>query len=300
MDASTRRLLIAVQLCFGVFPMLGKVAMEAFPPRTVLVWRLAVGFFAVGLLAWRRHGRAALPALSDLPALFVLSLLGITLNQLMFLEGLSRSTAVNAGLLMCLIPVVTCAAAVAARQERLTRRRTAGFVCAVSGVAWLFVQRGAALGDETLTGDLLMTLNGISYALYLVLAKPLLARLPQVVVLAWVFFFGLLTAPWFALDVDWLPAAAGPRHWWALAGVLLFPTVLAYIGNIVVLARTTASNTAAYVLLQPVIAAGLGIAVLGERPEPALLFSGLGVGAGLWLVSMPGRRRALAAKGESG
>jgi len=292
LDAPTRLLLIAVQLCFGVFPMLGKVAMETFPPRAVLVWRLLVGFCAIGLLAWRRHGRKVLPPLSDLPALFGLSLLGITLNQLMFLEGLSRSTAVNAGLLMCLIPVVTCAVVVIAGQERLTRRRAVGIACAVSGVAWLFVQRGASVGQETFAGDLLMTFNGISYALYLVLAKPLLKRLPQVVVLAWVFFFGLLTAPWFALDVDWIPSAAGPQHWWALVGVLVFPTVLAYVGNIIVLARTTASNTAAYVLLQPVIAGGLGIAVLGERPEPALLLTALGVGVGLWLVTMPARRRA--------
>ena len=292
MDAPTRQLLIAVQFCFGVFPLLGKVAMEAFPPRTVLVWRLLVGFTAIGLLAWRRHGRGVLPPLSDLPALFGLSLLGITLNQLMFLEGLSRSTAVNAGLLMCLIPVVTCAVVVIARQEQLTRRRAVGFACAVGGVAWLFLQRGASVGQETLDGDLLMTLNCVSYALYLVLAKPLLKRLPQVVVLAWVFFFGLITAPWFALDVAWIPRDASPQHWWALVGVLVFPTVLAYVGNIIVLARTSASNTAAYILLQPVIAGTLGIVVLGERPEPALLLTALGVVVGLWLVTMPPRRRA--------
>ncbi|MFT7465553.1 MAG: drug/metabolite transporter (DMT)-like permease, partial [Pseudohongiellaceae bacterium] len=97
--------------------------------------------------------------------------------------------------------------------------------------------------------------------------------------------------PWFALDVDWIPRDASAQQWWALGGVLLFPTVLAYIGNIIVLARTTATNTAAYVLLQPVIASGLAITVLGERPEPALLFTGLGVGVGLWLVSMPARPR---------
>jgi drug/metabolite transporter (DMT)-like permease len=293
MDADTRRLLIAVQFCFGVFPLLGKLAMEAFEPRAVLVWRLAVGSLALGLLVWKRHGRRMLPARRDLLPLFFLSLLGITLNQLMFLEGLSRSTAVNAGLIMCIIPVVTCALAVLLGQESLTGRRGLGIGCAVAGVAWLFVGRGASLADSTLTGDVLMTLNCICYSVYLVLAKPLVARMPQDVVLAWVFFFGLITAPWFALDVDWIATSAEPLHWWSLAGVLLFPTVLAYLGNIVVLARTTASNTAAYVLLQPIIAAGLGITVLGERPEPALIVTVVGVLVGLWLVSVP-RRRSLA------
>ena len=42
MDAATRRLLIVVQFCFGVFPAVGKIAMQpgAFSPTAVLVWRL--------------------------------------------------------------------------------------------------------------------------------------------------------------------------------------------------------------------------------------------------------------------
>lgn len=291
MDAATRRLLLAVQFCFGVFPVVGKVALRGFEPRAVLVWRLAAGSAVLlGLAAWR-HGRAALPARAELARLFGLSLLGVIVNQLLFLEGLKRTTAVNAGLLITVIPVATTAIAVALGRERPTLRRQAGMALAVAGVALLFLLRGATVGGDTLLGDAFIVVNAVSYSFYLVLAKGVLARLPQLVVVAWLFVFGLLTIPWVALDVAWVPARAEALHWAALAGVLLFPTVLAYLLNTIVLARTHASTTAAWVMLQPFVAAGLGIALLGERPGWREALTGACVLAGLWLVSVPPRAR---------
>jgi drug/metabolite transporter (DMT)-like permease len=293
MDRKTRDTLILVQVCYGLFPWLGKEAMLAFEPRAVLIWRLMAGTVVLGAAAVLRHRRAALPGPRDLLALAGLSVLGISVNQLLFLEGLQRSTAVNAGLIMCLIPVVTCAVALGVKQDALTGRRLTGILVTVSGVAWLFFQRGASVGGDTSLGDLLMTVNCISYSLYLVAAKPVLQRLPKLVVIAWMFLFGLLTAAWFSLDVAWVPEA-GVRPWMALAGVLIFPTVLAYLLNTVALARTSASNTAAYVMLQPLLAASLGIGMLGERPEAGLLVTAVAVMVGLWLVSTTGRTAAVA------
>jgi drug/metabolite transporter (DMT)-like permease len=278
---------VLTQVCFGVFPILGKLALEAFEPRAVLVWRLLTASSVMLALAALRHRRAALPAARDLGSLFVLSVLGVMLNQLLFLEGLHRSTAVNAGLLMTVIPVATLGVAVLLGQERLTLRRQLGLLLSTAGVAWLFLHRGAEVGGRTRVGDLMLTVNALSYSIYLVLAKPVLARLPQLVVVAWVFAFGALIVPWFALDVPWAPAGAGTRHWLALGGVLLFPTLLAYLLNTIVLSRTHASTTAAYILLQPLVSAVLALAWLGERPGPGIGITAVCVVSGLWLVSLP-------------
>ena len=287
MDAETRRLLIGVQICFGVFPALGKLAMEAFDPRAVLVWRLFVGAgVLLGVAAWR-HGRRVWPGWGDLIRLAGLSLLGVSINQALFLEGLHRSTTVNAGLLMTVIPVATVGLSAWLRAEPLTRPRLIGVGLAVAGVAWLFVARGAGVGADTLTGDLLMTANAISYSFYLVLARPVLRRQPNLVVVGWIFAWGALTTPWITLDVTWWPAAAGATHWAALGGVLLLPTILAYLGNAVVLSRTHATVTATYVMLQPFVAAALGITLLGERPGWAVAVTAPCVLGGLWFVSRP-------------
>lgn len=298
MDPATRRALVFVQVCFGLFPWLGKVAMEVFEPGSVLVWRLLAGTVVLGLVATLRHGQAVIPRAADLPALYGLSVLGIMANQILFLEGLQRSTAVNAGLLMCLIPVATCAIALLFKQERPTGRRLAGVAVAVAGVAWMFVSQGAAVGGGSALGDLFMALNAVSYSFYLVWAKPVLRRIPPLVVATWIFACGLATVPWLTLDLAWVPSAAEGRHWAALGGILLFPTVLAYLCNTVVLSRASASTTAVYVLLQPLIAAGLGIVVLGERPEATLLATAAAVLTGIWLVSTGTRPAAAVAPGS--
>lgn len=295
MDAPTRRLLLLVQFSFGAFPMLGKLAMEpgAFAPRAVLAWRLGIGSLVLMAFAVWRHGRVALPGPRDLVALAGLSVIGITVNQLLYLEGLSRSTAVNAGLLITVIPVATLLIAALAGHERLTTRRVLGIGLAVAGIGWMFLRNGARVGSaDTRLGDLLMIGNAVAYSGYLVLAKPVLRRLPQPVVLAWVFAFGALGLPWITRGVELGPAGADVLNWWALLGVVLGPTLFSYLGNIVVLSRTHASTTAAYVMLQPLIAAVLGIVVLGERPDPALLVTAVCVLGGLWLVSTTGRRAA--------
>lgn len=285
MDAPTRSLLITVQVCFAVFPIVGKIAMEAFAPGAVLVWRLGAGAAVLLLLAAWLHGARAWPGPRELLAIARLSLFGIAINQWLFLEGLSRSTAVNAGLLMTVIPVATTALAVGMGLEALSPRTLIGILLCATGVAILFTGRGARVGGATVLGDALLVVNALSYSLYLVLGKPVLARVPQLVVLAWMFVVAALVMPWFFTGTAWAPAQAGARHWWALAAVLVFPTVLAYVGNTVVLARTHASTTAAYVMLQPVLTTVFGVLVLGEAFGPRLLVVGACVLGGLWLVT---------------
>ena len=285
MTPSTRWMLIGVQVCFGIFPWLGKVAMEAFEPRAVLFWRLWVSSAVFLLMAFQIYGRAALPRSQDLFKLFGLSLLGVTVNQALFIEGLARSTAVNAGLIMVVIPVATVGISALLGQERASGRQLCGIALSVVGVSWLFLKRGASLGIDTRSGDLLMVINAISYSAYLVLARPMTARLPQLVVISWVFFFGALLSPLIAWDVAWWPADVGSEQLLALVGVIIFPTILAYLGTVVVLSRAGANVTASYVMLQPILGVLLGVSLLHERPERSLLLTAACVLGGLWFVS---------------
>ena len=290
MTPSTRWMLIGVQVCFGVFPWLGKVSMEAFEPRAVLFWRLWVGSAVFLLMAFQIYGRAALPRSQDLFKLFGLSLLGVTVNQALFIEGLARSTAVNAGLIMVVIPVATVAISALLGQERASGRQLCGIALSIVGVSWLFLKRGASLGVDTRSGDLLMVINAVSYSAYLVLARPMTARLPQLVVISWVFFFGALLSPLIAWDVPWWPADVGSEQLLALGGVVIFPTLLAYLGTVVVLSRAGANVTASYVMLQPILAVLLGVGLLHERPERSLLLTAACVLGGLWFVSTKSKR----------
>ena len=109
--------LAVVQLCFGLFPVFGKVAMQVFDPRAVTAWRITAGALVLGGGALALFGKRALPSWRDLLVLQIAGTLGISLNQLLYLKGLSLSTATNAGVLVCLIPVFTYAIATIVRRN---------------------------------------------------------------------------------------------------------------------------------------------------------------------------------------
>ena len=60
--------LACVQLFFGLFPVFGKLAFEAFAPQAVAAWRIAAGAVVLGGVAWLLHGRALLPRLRLVPS----------------------------------------------------------------------------------------------------------------------------------------------------------------------------------------------------------------------------------------
>jgi len=276
--------LLAVQVCFGFFPIFGKLAFDGFSPRAVAAWRFLVGGLVLGLLAWVRYGRAMIPRRADLLRLQVCSLLGVVINMVVFLEGLERSTAVNAGLLMPVIPVYTFAIAVAVGQERFSWRRGAGILLALAGTLSLLLQKGPDLSSEHLVGNLLIVVNTLSYSLFLVVGKPLLRRYPPFVVIAWVFLLSLWSIPFFARGETLVPAGAGAAPWLSLGYILVFPTLIAYLLNTFALSVVAASTTATYILLQPLIAVTAGVLLLGEAFLPGTGFAAAVILAGVWLV----------------
>src|SRR5262245_8036480 len=149
---------------------------------------LRSGAAAVCFLAWARQ----MPAVRDLPRLALYGVLGVTFNQLLFLTGLQYTTATNATVLGTTIPVWTFAIAILLGREpwgAAARIKLLGVALAMSGAVVLV---GAERFTLRARGNLLILLNSISYAFFLVLARDIAARYPARVVMAWCFLFGSL------------------------------------------------------------------------------------------------------------
>jgi drug/metabolite transporter (DMT)-like permease len=210
----------------------------------------------------------------------------VPLNLGLAMEGMARTSVIHAGLMVTQIPVFTYVVACLARQERVRAGRAAGNAVACVGAALLVLERGGGappLGASR-AGPLLMVANCLTYAVYLVAVRRLLADRPALVVLAWVFALSLLTLPWFAHGTTLLPPAAGPGAWIGLGYALVFPTVLAYLWNGYALARVSASTAAVFIYLQPGIATAAAVAFAGERFVLPQVLAALLSFAGVWLV----------------
>jgi len=292
--------LSAVQVFFALFPVFGKLAFAGgtYTPLAVGAARILFGAATLSALALALHGRRALPPLSELPRVFVLSILGVAANMTLYLEGLKRSTAGNATLLICVIPVFTFTIAVLLGHERFGARRIAGLLLALTGAAVLVFGGQAQFGGEHALGNLLIVLNCLGYAAYLVLVRPLAQRYPPLAVIAWMFVASLPWLPlmlWrdhtargsaaFSLRAVFLPEQASAQALWALAFIVVFPTTLAYLFNVFALSRVRASTTAVYIYAQPLGTAVAAWIVLDEHVTPLMGLSAALLFPGIWLVS---------------
>jgi drug/metabolite transporter (DMT)-like permease len=281
--------LACAQAGFALFPMLGKLALTTLPPLVLAGLRVASA--ALMLEAIRRAAGRPLPGRADRGIFVLLALLGVSINQIFFILGLSLTTAINTAVLTATIPVFTLAAALLLRHERLRLRPLLGLVFALAGALVLLEIQRFDWRSDFVKGNLLLLANCLSYSFYLVLGRPVMARYRAPSAISAVFLYGtlpilLVAAPSFA---RFKPASVTPLAWWSLAAIVLISTVLPYLLNSWALARTEASRVAFYVFLQPLIGAALAIVVLNETltartaVAAALIFAGLGV------TVLPGR-----------
>jgi drug/metabolite transporter (DMT)-like permease len=295
--------LVIVQVAFASGSVEGKLAMaspdgggEGVSPLGIAMARMlgaALVFQTARGLVARSRGAAGTSAASpsltlrDHGHLALLALFGVVLNQTLFLFGLSRTSPVTAALLSVTIPVFTAALAVATRQEAPHARTFFGLGISTTGVVWLTGVR------DVDGGAALVAVNSLLYSVYLLLAKPLLARMPALTVQAWIFTWAALAFLPFGGPV----LLRGMEEWsvraWVLVGyVVVVCTVVAYLLNAWALARAPASIVTVYIFLQPVVAALVGWVQLGVAPPSRTVVAGGLIALGVqWVARRHGSHR---------
>ena len=283
--------LLLVQLFFGTLPVLGKIAMRDMSPFALAAFRGVLGALLLSLAARAFAGPAPSQTFRDRLEVALLAFLGIVANQVLFISGLSRTTATHATLLTATVPVFTILAGLVLGQERPTPRRLLAVPIAFGGVLFLLDPARVSFGGRTLAGDLLVTSNAAVYSFFLVRARGILAHRSALSFIAQAFRYGAIPIFFLALpDLAKLrPADVSRDAWWALAGVVLLGTAGSYALNAWALARTSAATTAFFIYVQPLFAGTLAFLVLGEEPSPRLFGAAALIFAGVALAIRPGR-----------
>jgi drug/metabolite transporter (DMT)-like permease len=230
----------------------------------------------------------------DLALLTLCSLLGVVINQLIFVKGLTLTTVINASLIGTTIPVFTLIVSIVLGYDRLSLRRTAGILLAAAGVVYLVDPLRAQFSAQTTAGNLLIITNSFCYGAYIAISKDLFKRYGAFTVISWMFAIGcLVTTPIgaYALSKDPL-STASIWIWVAMIYIILIPTVAAYYLNAWALMRVPPTTVATYIYLQPLIAFGLAPLLLGEKLSPRTLIACILIFAGVGVVVRRARSRA--------
>ncbi len=229
----------------------------------------------------------------DLPKILLVSLFGIIINQSFFIIGLKYTVPINAALLLTTVPILVFLFSAILLKEKINIRKIAGVLTAFAGVLLIILNKGdIQFSYANMKGDILVFLNSVSYALYLVKVKPLLKKYNPVTITKWMFFFGMIFITPFglegALNANWQLFDTGV--WLSFFYVLIFTTFLAYLFNIIALKRVNPSVVGVYVYLQPVLATIVALITGKDNLSVLKIISAILIFIGVYLVSYPGEK----------
>jgi len=206
---------------------------------------------------------------------------------LLFFKGISLTSAVNGSIIMTLTPVLVLIWAFLLIGEKITRIKVIGILLGLVGALIIIYQPGSLRTSGDWRGDILILINGASYACYLVLVKPLMKRYKPMTVVTWIFTIAIVFvvpvgfSQASVVDFTLLPA----KVWYSMAYAIIIVTVLVYFLNVWTLIRVEASVVGAFIYLQPVFATLTAILFFGEVFLLKHLLAATFVFTGVYLVT---------------
>lgn len=258
-------LLLTVVIWGLTFP-ISKYILGYWPPMVFAAIRyVGAALFLMALLKLRQ-GSVAIPR-ADLLPLAGIGVLGITLFQSLWSNGLALTTASKAAILVSTSPIW------AALWATVTGNRpsTAALIGVFLSFAGTFLVINNSLTEFTLSGgslmgDLMFLANAAIWAAYSAVAPPYLHRLGPLKVTAWSMLIGsVLLLPLAAFDVgavDWDATPAGV--WWSLAFTIVLSAALGFVWWYEGLRRLGLTRAMVYSNLIPVCAVAAAVLFLGE------------------------------------
>lgn len=249
-----------------------------------MAWWSGRGAESMSAGAWRR--------------LLLLGFIGYYLASLLDFMGLAYISAGLERLTLFLYPTVVVLLSALWRKQPITRRAVYALVLSYAGIVLAFWQDLGVTGDAhaLALGGSLVFASAILYAVYLVTAGPIIARLGSTRFIAW----AMLASTVFVLVQFALTRSATdlavPLRIHALSLTMAIASTVVPTWLIAeAIARLGANQTSLVGSLGPVFTIALGAAVLGESVQALQLVGAALVLAGVMLVTLKPRAPAAAA-----
>lgn len=273
----TDAMLVAMALIWGVNISVVKIGTQMLAPLAYNGVRVALA--ALSLLLIGVIGRHPWPSARRIWTLLALGVLGNGLYQVFFIEGVARTRAGSAALVLAATPAFIALLGRFFGTERISRRGFLGIALSVAGIG-LVVYGGVrhAEGAGTFLGNMLVLGGTMCWAIFTVLLKPHTHEVNGIQLSALTLTGGavplLLLASPAIVATNWL---AVPLPAW---GAILFSgigaLVIAYLFYYRGVRLLGPTRTAMYGNLQPIIALLVAWLTLGEIPT---VWQGVGAGS---------------------
>lgn len=283
---------VAANIIYGLNYVIAKGIMPDFlHPRAIIFVRTSVATLVFWLISFL-FKRDKLDK-HDLPVIMLSAVFGISLNQIMFFEGLNLTTSINASILMVGIPIGVLVFSRLFGQNTISSFKVTGLIFGTAGAAYLILSKGSLdFSKDTFLGNVLVIINVSSYALFLVLVKPLVSKYQPLTLMKWIFLFGFLFVLPFtlpkAIESDWQNIPL--NIWLSIFYVVIFATILAYFFNNYSLTKMSAASNSAFIYSQPLIATLFAIFTGRELLQTEQIVAAVFIFAGVYFVIRPQKK----------
>lgn len=234
--------------------------------------------------------------LKDYPKLFAASFIGFFLVQASFLMAIPDVTPMTCSILSALTPIYTMFIAALTIKEPITWKKAGGVALSFCGIVLLILNSTGGDGAQTtnLRGIICLIINGLSFAVYLALFKPLISRYSVVTFMKWIFTFAFLMAVPFA-GREILAFDFGSLSVSLTIDLLILVVCATFISYFLLsfgqkFVRPTMVSL--YTYMQPLLATGISIAIGMDTLTPAKILATAAVFSGVVLVSLSKSRES--------
>ena len=259
---------------WGVSFVATKAALTEVAPVTLIFLRFAIG--AVVLLAIVRE----LPPRNAWPALALMGFIGVFVHQMLQAYALTMTSATNSGWLIGVTPIWSAVLAAIVLRERFGFWKVVGLAGGFAG-ALLVVTKGdfssRVFGRPSTTGDLLILISTVNWAIYSVLGHRTIRTLgPRRATSGAMLFGAAMLAPFFIVQKGWrqIPNLTS-TGWSALLFLAVCCSALGYLFWYGALERIEVSRVAALLYAEPLVTFVAAALLLGERVSGVVIAGGI-------------------------
>jgi drug/metabolite transporter (DMT)-like permease len=168
-------MLIGMSFIWGINFTVVKIALEDLLPLSFNLIRFSLASLFLLALLWIRERNLGIRK-KDVGRLFMLGFIGNTAYQLLFIHGISHTTAGNSSLILATTPLFVALLSSFLHIEKIQRRIWYGVTLSFIGIVFISIGAGKSptIPSENWIGDLLVLIGTICWSTYTVFSKPLL------------------------------------------------------------------------------------------------------------------------------
>ncbi len=278
--------LFTVSLVYAINYILAKMIMPQYIMPYGIVFLRVLGATALFWFFAGLRTNEKIKSKKDYLQLAYCAIFGVILNQLLFFKGLSITTAINASIILVVSPILVLVVSSLLIKEKITFVKLLGIALGCLGALLLIGGKDFSFESDTFWGDFFIFLNSLSYAIYLVMVKPLMQKYKAITVVKWIFLMGCVGVLPFGFsefwEVEWekFPIFA----YEILAFIIIGATFLVYLLNVWALQYVSASLVGIYMYLQPVLTTFLAIFLGNEIVSLEKIIYSILIFSGVYLV----------------